>query len=664
MTTAPNLLRKIAFVVVVITLADAGIVADTAASVTEHAIFAAVRSAMTRKPGDGAGVAALTPGERLALDAEAKNPGYSTLHDDPVALEADVLFTDMAAGQVIGDAIQEARRATRPDPGMVVQADTRQHPIGPGFWEIENLIRVEEEIAFEDASFDLAYNAVDSLVADEATARAAFDRAVILQSPGNAFDRIDLKKRTAPSKCEGCNVQYANLKGLDLEGAVDTTPDSTMQILSQYANLKDLDLEGAVDTTPDSTMQILSTPGQTNVPDKRNPAGQTQYAQNPETKKSIDTLKKVKKSIDALRAKKDKKSIDALRAIFLRLIKNPADLEVNVLYAKLAEKRGKLGRALATYERLALLDPKNKRWKDNIERLRDLARPPETTIAAVFGGRFDVNGPVNADGVGNRAEYNASMVLTLDHKRSVEGRKYQATGLLFADGNFKFEASDLILVALQVGPLFKISESWQLRPAILAERATTDRSARGDLAFRSSLSWSAGTLFNFANLDEGPIRAVDTSLYFVGFDNETNGRDAIVFTSSSGLGFQGFRKSDQWGLTPDFTFNGARGGTGTDGLRDLFYVVGFNLDYEIQVSENFRFGPTFSYHYKDYLNYEPGGSAKRDDHNFVTGLQGSASKIIPNIELLGTYSYERNISRTTTETYRNHSMGLSFLVPL
>ena len=243
-----------------------------------------------------------------------------------------------------------------------------------------------------------------------------------------------------------------------------------MQILSTpgqtYANLKGLDLEGAVDTTPDSTMQILSTPGQTNVPDKRNPAGQTQYAQNPETKKSIDALKKVKKSIDAL------------RAIFLRLIKNPADLEVNVSYAKLAEKRGHIGRALATYERLALLDPKNKRWKDNIERLRDLARPPETTIAAVFGGRFDVNGPVNADGVGNRAEYNASMVLTLDHKRSVEGRKYQATGLLFADGNFKFEASDLILVALQVGPLFKISESWQLRPAILAERSTTDRSAR------------------------------------------------------------------------------------------------------------------------------------------------------------------------------------------
>jgi hypothetical protein len=627
LTTAPNLLRKIAFGIVVITLADVGIVEDTAASATEHAIFAAVWSAMTRKPGDGAGVAALTPGERLALDAEAKNLGYSTLNDDPVALAADALFTDMAAGQVIGDAIQEARRAARPDPGMAVHADARQHPIGPGFWETENLIRVEAEIAFEDASFDLAYNAADSLVAGEAAARAASDRAVILQSPGNAFDWIDLKKRTAPSKCEGCNVQYANLK--------------------------DLDLEGLVDTTPDSTMQILSTPGYTNVSDKRNSAGQTQYAQNPETQKSVDALKKVKKSIDAL------------RAIFLRLIKNPADLEVNVLYAKLAEKRGKIGRALATYERLALLEPKNKRWKENVERLRDLARPPETTVAAVFGGRIDTNGPLNADGVGNRAEYNGSLVLTLDHKRSLEGLKYQATGLFFADWNKKSRSSDLMLAALQIGPLFKISTSWQLRPALLAERSNTDRTTRGgDLFFRNSLSWSGGFLFNFANLDEGPIRAVDTSLYFVGFDKETNGKDAFVFTSSSGLGFQGFRKNDQLGITPDFTFNGARGGKGGDGFRDLYYEVGFNIEYEIQVLENFRFGPTFSYHYRDYPKYEPGGSTKRFDNNFVTGLQASASKIIPNIELLGTYSYERNKSKLPTETYRNHSMGLNFLVPL
>ncbi|MBT3306161.1 MAG: calcium-binding protein [Alphaproteobacteria bacterium] len=248
--------------------ADAAFYEAAADVVSEHAIFAAGWSAMARKPGDGVGVATLTPGERLALDAamasEARNPGHLSATDDPVrlagdavfsevaadvevrdairlaewtpqstpgkspleiakveevvrpevldalsplspseqraldaaqadqfasrsgpaagadpvALEADALFTDMAADLVIEDAIRTARRDARPDPGMVVQAEPRQQPIGPGFWEVEDLVRAEAEIAFDDAAFDLAYNAVDSLVTGEAAALAAFDRAI------------------------------------------------------------------------------------------------------------------------------------------------------------------------------------------------------------------------------------------------------------------------------------------------------------------------------------------------------------------------------------------------------------------------------------------------------------------------------------------------------
>jgi len=245
--------------------ADATFAEVAADVVTEHAIFAAGWSAMARKPGDGSGVANLTPGERLALDAalanEVKSPGHLTrtedpvalagdavfseiaadvaardairmaewtpqlspgkspletaqavppevldtlaplaaseqraldeaiaeqfafrdgpaMGSDPVALEADTLFADMAADVAIEDAIQEARRNAIPDPTMVVQADPRQQPMGPGFWEIEDLVRTEAEIAFEDAAFDVAYNAVDNLVTGEAAALAAFDQAI------------------------------------------------------------------------------------------------------------------------------------------------------------------------------------------------------------------------------------------------------------------------------------------------------------------------------------------------------------------------------------------------------------------------------------------------------------------------------------------------------
>ena len=439
---------------------------------------------------------------------------------------------------------------------------------------------------------------------------AVITLAVALQSPGNAVDRIDLTKLKPLNtliKCEGCDLQHENLKGPDLEEVVETKLDSTMQIPFTHREINGLD--------------------------KRNSTIETQYAQNSEMKQNVDDS----------------------RAIFLRLLKNPADLQLNILYAKNAEERGKINLAIVTYQRMILLDPNNKQWKDNIERLRDLLRPPETTVAAVLGTRISTNAPLNPDGNGNRAGYNESIVVTLDHKRRLGGLRYQATGQFYADYNVKDSASDLILAGLQFGPLLRISTSWQLRPALLFDRSSTDRRKRG------FFSYSAGTLFNFVNLDSGPIRIVDISLYHVGFNNETAGKDSIIFTSSSGLEYQGLKESDQLILTPNITFNRARGGRGSDGFRDLYYELGFEIEYVTKILENLEIGPLFSYYYRDYIDYEPGGSTKRDDQNFNIGLQSTAINIIPDIVILATYSFERNKSNLANETYRNHSIGISFV---
>ena len=120
------------------------------------------------------------------------------------------------------------------------------------------------------------------------------------------------------------------------------------------------------------------------------------------------------------------------RATFLRFLENPTDLQLNILYAKDAEKRGKIDIAVATYQRMKFLDPNNNRWKENIARLSDLSQPPKTNIAAVLGFRIDSNGPLNSDRDvdinGNRAEHNGSIVLTLDDKRKMGSLKYQTTG--------------------------------------------------------------------------------------------------------------------------------------------------------------------------------------------------------------------------------------------
>ena len=439
---------------------------------------------------------------------------------------------------------------------------------------------------------------------------AVITLAVAFQSSGNTVDRIDitkLKPLKTLIKCEGCDLQHENLKGPDLEEVVETKLDSTMQIPFTHREINGLD--------------------------KRNSTIETQYAQNSEMKQNVDDS----------------------RAIFLKLLKNPEDLQLNILYAKNAEERGKINLAIVTYQRMIFLDPNNKQWKDNIERLRDLLRPPETTVAAVLGTRISTNGPLNPDGIGNRAGYNESIVVTLDHKRSLGGRKYQATGQFYADYNVKSSASDLILAALQFGPLFRTSTSWQLRPAFLFDLSFTDRRKRG------FFSYSAGTLFNFVKLDNGPIRTVDIGLYYSDFNTESAGKDSVIFTSSSGLEFQGLKENDGLLITPHFTFNAAKGGQGSDGFRDLYYEMGFEIEYRTEVLENLEIGPLFSYYYRDYIDYEPGGSTKRDDHNFNIGLQATAINIIPDIVILASYFFERNKSNLANETYRNHSIAISFV---
>ena len=343
------------------------------------------------------------------------------------------------------------------------------------------------------------------------------------------------------------------------------------------------------------------------------------------------------------------------RTIFLKLLKNPEDLQLNILYAKDCEERGKFNLAIVTYQRMIFLDPNNRRWADNIERLRNLMQSPETTVAAVLGTRISTNGPLNPDGKGNRAGYNESIVVALDHKRTLGNIKYQATGQFYADYNLKQQSSDLVLAALQFGPLFRISPSWQLRPALLYDRSSTDRRKRDYFAY------SAGTLFNFVKLDNGPIRTVDIALYYSDYDNESAGRDSIIFTSSSGLEIQGLKENAELLITPNFTFNAAKRGQGSDGFRDLYYEMGFEIEYGEAVLENLEIGPFFSYYYRDYLDYEPEGSTKRDDQNFNIGLQATAIDIIPDILILSSYSFERNKSNLVDETYRNHSITISFV---
>ena len=150
--------------------------AETAAEVATAEAVRAARAAAAP-----AAAAPLTPEELKTLDEIAARVGDIEARfaaEDPVAVEAEAAFAERAAELAIADAIFAAQWHPRATSADTLVAGILRQGRGLQSLEVEDLVRAEAEIAFEDAAYDLAYAAVDGLVTGEAAALAAFDQAI------------------------------------------------------------------------------------------------------------------------------------------------------------------------------------------------------------------------------------------------------------------------------------------------------------------------------------------------------------------------------------------------------------------------------------------------------------------------------------------------------
>ena len=61
------------------------------------------------------------------------------------------------------------------------------------------------------------------------------------------------------------------------------------------------------------------------------------------------------------------------------------------------------------------------------------------------------------------------------------------------------------------------------------------------------------------------------------------------------------------------------------------------------------------------MDYEPSGNVPRADRNYIFGLETAVTNLIPEIIVLGGYSFERNKSLLEGNTYTNHSVAINFI---
>ena len=179
--------------------------------------------------------------------------------------------------------------------------------------------------------------------------------------------------------------------------------------------------------------------------------------------------------------------LDALHA---RILRNPADSELSLRFARLAEASGTLRWAIAAYERVLMIDPNNVEAQNGLQRVRRALQPAFTLVDR--GARRRIRnepallpsaqaGRMDRAWIGCFARRTLARRHALAHRGAGGGKLYQRSG----DLNYGY-------VGIDTGPVIDLWAGWSVHPALGAAAAYFNHSyyyseAAASLTFEGNL---------------------------------------------------------------------------------------------------------------------------------------------------------------------------------
>lgn len=353
-----------------------------------------------------------------------------------------------------------------------------------------------------------------------------------------------------------------------------------------------------------------------------------------------------------------------LQELFRQVMLNPNDAGANMRYAKEAERRGELRKALATYERMVLNDPANKEARGEYERVKALLEPAQTRYQFGFGGQWESNTELE-DGNG-RSDFAGMVTFRVDDDRRLGSMLWRSSVQLYGDAHARTSSSDFLYGNASTGPIFLLGNGWRLHTFVTAETGFSDY----DFLF-----WSAGVGGTLETRGSNPLRSITGVVSYADFSSSNSsksftaepGRDAMVYGLSARIGWDNIiGKTDGIEIRPSIIFNDAEKSEFT------FWQPGVTLSYAVSIFSfsggvgNVYLNPEVMVQYRDYSGRESGRSNDRKDW-----------RVAPSLRLLGMYenysavlgyTYDRNFSNYNDtggldgRDYANHRINLNFYV--
>lgn len=359
-------------------------------------------------------------------------------------------------------------------------------------------------------------------------------------------------------------------------------------------------------------------------------------------------------------------SSDDLQQLFQQVLTHPTDLAINMRYAKEAERKGELRKALSTYERILLNDPNNAAVRAEYERVKALLEPNRTRYMAGFGFQYETN--VKLEDRHQKDAGAAMAMFRIDDDRRLGSTMWRSAMQVYGDVHTGAHGADLMYGNASTGPVWLMDNGWHFHPTVNGEVGFADY----DFLF-----YSAGLGAEFDTRGAGALRSIALGASYADFSNSnnsqpfeaTNGRDAAVLGAKIRLAWDNvFTNSDGFDIRPGAIYNIARDS------QYRFWQVGTTALYIVGIGTfgggvgGLYLSPEVTVQYRDYAGDDGVHTQSRRDVRVAPGARLIGA--YENMTVVLSYLYDRNFSNYDSKTtffahadgkdYVNHRIGLNF----
>lgn len=347
---------------------------------------------------------------------------------------------------------------------------------------------------------------------------------------------------------------------------------------------------------------------------------------------------------------------DELDDLFLRILVNPTDVDLNLQYARLAEEKGILRKALATYERILMQDPDNSDAQEGYYRVRRALEPAYTDITVSLGERYETNARQSPKSVGREDDFTTRGQIDLRDERTLMGRRWRTEGVFLGDLHADVSDLDFLHVDAVTGPMFDIGNKIRLHTALGGSYAMLDG---------SDLYGEAVAKLGIEGILEGALQRLDIRFAYRDIGDRFSDAEGLVLDVVGRLTKPNVMvDSDVFVFYPRFRYSEPTGGSGTTAVPDRLYPgdyfeYGASTAYYFPVMDSVLFGVSFNGYYRDYSQEIQGGGKDREDFYIAPGAQLVFKDVLgPKTALRVEYRYEQNFSNDSTEDFVNHVIGV------